>query len=248
MTEKSDRFNLATDVQNLFIDYATGTSVEEDVYQNSRTKLLEEGSISHLIPDLVKNHRNIKHFWSFIKPKFSTYEERRGYIYAEFKPLLDFLEYGTAVPSELSIDSILKKFDSESIQNVWQKALERKLTDPEGAITLSRTLLESVCKHILDELEVDYNDKNIDLPALYKKTATELNLSTSQHTEPIFKQILGGCSGVVNGLGNLRNKLGDAHGKGKNAIKPAPRHAELSVNLAGSMALFLVQTFQSKSE
>lgn len=91
-------------------------------------------------------------------------------------------------------------------------------------------------------------EKNIDLAALYKKTATELNLSTSQHTEPVFKQILGGCSGVVNGLGNLRNKLGDAHGKGKNAVKPAPRHAELSVNLAGSMALFLVQTFQSKSE
>ena len=79
-----------------------------------------------------------------------------------------------------------------------------------GRLLYQEPYWKSVCKHILDELKVDYNDKNIDLPALYKKTATELNLSTSQHTEPIFKQILGGCSGVVNGLGNLRNKLGDA--------------------------------------
>ncbi len=29
--------------------------------------------------------------------------------------------------------------------------MERRATDPEGAITAARTLLETVCKHILDE-------------------------------------------------------------------------------------------------
>ncbi len=248
MKDRLDSFNIATNVQNLLIDYATGTKVEDDEYQKMRARLIEDHSISHLIPDLVKNYRSLKHFWPFIKDQFSTYADRRNFIYDKFKPLLDYLENSNSVPSELSIDSILKKFDSQSIHSVWQRALERKSTDPEGAITLARTLLESVCKHILDDLKVDYNKKNIDLSALYKKTATELNLSTSQHTEEIFKQILGSCSGVINGLGDLRNKLGDAHGKGKNAVIPAPRHAELSVNLAGSMALFLVQTFQAKSD
>ncbi|WP_420196198.1 abortive infection family protein [Idiomarina xiamenensis] len=73
-------------------------------------------------------------------------------------------------------------------------------------------------------------------------TAKELNLSPDQHNEQIFKQILGGCSGIVNGLGTLRNKLGDAHGKGKLPVKPQARHAELAVNLAGSMTLFLIST------
>ena len=36
--------------------------------------------------------------------------------------------------------------------------------DPEGAITAARTLLETVCKHILDETEVDYSKD--DLPTL----------------------------------------------------------------------------------
>jgi len=126
-----------------------------------------------------------------------------------------------------------------------RETLERKTSDPEGAITISRTILESVCKHILDEVGIEYNSNNVDLPELYKKTAKTLNLSPSQHTEGIFKQILGGCSGIINGLGSLRNRLGDAHGKGKAQVKPAPRHAELAVNLSGAMALYLLKTFKA---
>jgi hypothetical protein len=66
----------------------------------------------------------------------------------------------------------------------------------------------------------------------------------SQHTEPIFKQILGGCTSVVEGLGALRNRLSDSHGKGLKRVKPDTRHAELAVNLAGSMATFLVETWE----
>jgi len=44
--------------------------------------------------------------------------------------------------------------------------LERRATDPEGAITAARTLLETVCKHILDEKGEPYED-GIPLPKLY---------------------------------------------------------------------------------
>jgi hypothetical protein len=40
--------------------------------------------------------------------------------------------------------------------------------------------------------------------------AKNLNLAPDQHTEEIFKQILGSVQSVVQGLGDLRNKLGDA--------------------------------------
>ena len=42
------------------------------------------------------------------------------------------------------------------------------------------------------------------------------------------------------------NRLGDAHGQGKRPVKPLPRHAELAVNMAGSMASFLLVTFEAK--
>jgi hypothetical protein len=64
----------------------------------------------------------------------------------------------------------------------------------------------------------------------------------------LFRQILGGCQTVVEGLGALRNRHSDAHGKGITATRPAARHAELAVNLAGTMATFLLQTWESRKE
>ncbi len=127
----------------------------------------------------------------------------------------------------------------------WRTALEMRESDPAGAITTARTLVEIVCKHILDEQKVSYSDTD-DLPTLYRLTAESLKLSPSQHTEKIFRQILGGCQSVVEGLGAIRNRLSDAHGTGASGVRPAPRHAELAVNLAGTMATFLLATWEAK--
>ncbi|MGE6473339.1 abortive infection family protein [Serratia proteamaculans] len=82
---------------------------------------------------------------------------------------------------------------------------------------------------------------------LYRQTAELLNLAPSQHTKKVFKQILGDCTSVVEGLEVLRNRLSDSHGTGKAGVKPAPRHAELAVNLAGSLVLHLLSTREAKS-
>src|SRR5690606_15539892 len=98
--------------------------------------------------------------------------------------------------------------DEQFISKTWRKALDRMKEDPEAAITSARSLIETVCKHILDEKEVEYDD-TVELPKLYKQTANSLNLSPDQHSEQLFKQILGGCQTVVEGIGGLRNKFGD---------------------------------------
>ena len=85
-----------------------------------------------------------------------------------------------------------------------------------------------------------------DLPSLYRKLSKALKLAPDDHSEQVFKQILGSCQSVVESLGALRNKLGDAHGGGPKKAKPAARHAELAVNLSGSMATFLVATWEAR--
>lgn len=237
-------------LQNLLITEATGGAGAGDNndYQVIRSELLDNPAIARLIPRFVKTNRNLEQFWQFIKCEYGTYQERRQYLWKEFNPLLEFLEKGQAHPAQQSISEVLHNFDADSIHYAWTKALDRKVRDPEGAITIARTILESVCKHILDEREIEYNSSSIELSELYKLTAKELNMAPEQHNEVVFKQILGGCSGVVNGLGTLRNKLGDAHGHGKRPIKPQARHAELAVNLAGAMSLFLVSTFAASKE
>ena len=146
----------------------------------------------------------------------------------------------------VNVVSRTAKIDGQFIAETWRKALERRHADPDGAITAARTLLETVCKHILDDAGVPYTDRD-DLPKLYGTAAKELNLAPSQHTEEVFRKILGGAHAVVDGLANLRNRLGDAHGQGKRPVEPAPRHAEFAVNTAGSLASFLLATFEHRT-
>ncbi len=225
-------------IQNLLIAHATGSGENSSEYETLRYYLLKEIDIKNLLPKYVITCINLQQFWQFIKYEYRTYMERRDFIWNSFQPLLEKLKLDNSVPSDKLVTSVLEKLDSNYIHETWNKALERRKVDPQGAITLSRTLLESTCKHILDQLDIDYGNSP-DMNQLYRLIAKELSLSPSQHTEQIVKQILGGCSSIVEGLGSLRNKVGDAHGQGKVNFKPSPRHAELAVNLAGTMAVFL---------
>ncbi len=146
--------------------------------------------------------------------------------------------------AEEQISAMLDKLDSEHVRKAWDKALSRKSSDPEGAITAARAMLESACKYILDEEKIEYADDG-DLPRLYHLTADLLRLAPNQHIERSVRLVLGNCQAVVNGLAAIRNTLGDAHGKSNSDIQAAAPYAELAVNLAGAVVTFIVSVWQS---
>jgi hypothetical protein len=246
----NDAYERGLLLQNLLIDHATGGAggaSQEPDYTSLRRYFLEDTTTKMLLPQFVRTSRDLSSFWGWIKYAAPTYAERRVIIREAFSSLLDSLEGRSRTPLDAATSHLLGVFDTEGVQAVWEKALGRRESDPEGAITAARTLLESVCKHILDHAEVPYGQKD-DLPKLYSEASKALNIAPSQHTEEVFKQVLGGCASVVQGLGTLRNRISDSHGQGKRPIRPAPRHAQLAVNLAGTMATFLVETWMSRSE
>lgn len=148
-------------------------------------------------------------------------------------------------PADERISAALAAFDPTQVHARWTAAMERRGSEPAGAITLARTLLEDVCKWILDQAQETWQEAD-DLPVLYRKLAKVLKLAPDDHTEQVFKQILGSCQSVVESLGALRNKLSDAHSPGPKRARPQGRHAELAVNLAGAMATFLVATWEAR--
>jgi hypothetical protein len=243
-TTESD-FKKAEYLQRLLINMSTNDGpADNDHYVELRKYFLKDSKTKELLPKYVVENRDLQQFWQFIKHKLPTYAERRKLIWNDFNELLNQLENQEEIPLIDSIEENFRIFNSEHVLNHWEKALKRKENDPEGAITISKTLIESVLKHMLDERGISYGS-NASLHEIYKLVANDLKLSPEQHEISIFKQILGGCSSIVNGLGNLRNIHGDAHGKGKVPhYRPSTRHAELAVNLAGSMALFLIQSYQ----
>lgn len=239
-------FKKVEELQDMLVNFSTGGGFGESDYESLRQDLLSNPLTKYLIPDFVKKNRNLSQFWSFIKHKFDHYQERREFLWGAFSPLLEKLEFLKTNPISDSVDGTLKTFDIENVSSTWSKITRRREEDPEGAITAARTMLEDVCKYVLEELKVEH-PAVMDLPDLYKLVAKNLSLAPEQHTEKIFKQILGGAQSVVQGLAAMRNKLGDAHGKGRGGPKPQPRHAELAINMAGTLSVFLLETLNTKT-
>lgn len=193
--------------------------------------------------------------FDFLNHLWSTYPDSLGEVLL-FEPVHDWFKtnhpeqlerYNPLSPGEASSNEILESFGEELVLHLWNKALTRRAVEPDGAITAARSLLESTCKHILERSGIK-SDSVHDLGKLYRMTSDRLRLSPTQHDEEVFKQILSGCANAVIGLGSMRNRLSDAHGQGPKACRPARRHAELAVNLAGALAAFLIQTFQARLE
>ena len=235
-------------LQDLLISRATGDrSASAEEYRKARAFFVQDGTLRAQVPEWLLNHRTIEHFWYFIKKKFGTYDERRIFIRDELVPLLDHLEFSPEAPHADRVGEAMSSISPDYVRPIWAKALNRIPEDPDGAITSARELMEAVLKHLADDLDVGYGE-NPDLHDLYKSVAKELDLTPEQHEETLFKQILGSCSGVVSGIGRIRNAFGDAHGKGSTSYRPSGRHERLAVNMAGPMCLFLIETAEARAE
>jgi Abortive infection C-terminus len=242
----TDPLERASMLENLLVARATGDmSASTHDYEELRRDFIADPETKNLLPPFVRTCRTLDVFWPFIKEKAGTYADRRRIIGEAFTPLVDHLEGRNRAPGDAVVSDALQSFDADGVHAVWSKALSRRTSDPEGAITVARTLLETVCKRILDEIPLTYSDKE-DLPKLYSMAAKALNLAPDQHTEEPIKAILGGAMTLVNGIGTLRNRLSDSHGRGGKPVKPSPRHASLAVNTAGAIATFLVETYLEK--
>lgn len=244
----TDKLERAMALRDGLVAHCANGGIHEKVYRVLRREFMNDPATSKLLPRFVRTNQDTGALWSFFKGYSPHWEPRRQMVRDEFVPLIDFLETGGA-PADAVVSDVLTKFDAEGIADAWNKALNRRETDPAGAITAARMLLESVCKHLLED---DHGNPsygpNDDLPKLYRMASERLNLAPSQHAEDAFKRILGSAASIVEGLGTLRNKVGDAHGTGRKPVKVKPRHAALAVNMAGSMALFLIETATSKGE
>lgn len=67
----------------------------------------------------------------------------------EIEKVRDWL--GDALPPPTFAPKVVEPLNWGYVNRTWSKAQERITSDPSGAITSARSLLESVCKHILEE-------------------------------------------------------------------------------------------------
>ncbi len=213
---------------------------DQDRYATLRRELLEDSRLFTLLPAFLKQDTTLLEVRRRSQ-QMGGWAPRRAFVADTFQPALDYLQQPAMTPAEEVVNSALATVDSGHIRLAWQKAIDRRRHDPDGAITIARTLVEAVCKYVLGP---GAYENDWDLAKLYKEAARRLRLDADRHADESLKQMLRGCGTAVDGLAAVRNKLGDAHGKGEGDPIPARLHAELAVNLAGTMAMFLIAVWE----
>ena len=132
------------------------------------------------------------------------------------------------------------------------RRMQRALVDedPADAILAARELLESVC-HVVIEAHGETPPKNPSLGELYAQAADLLGLRADaiqgdSAASKAAKQVLQGLMSIALGMGELRTRVGRGHGRSQQS--PArQRHAELATNAAGTLALFILDTWDDRA-
>lgn len=159
---------------------------------------------------------------------------------------------GTGATPALSFaHEVATRVDAEHISQQITRMEGAVETDPELAIGTAKEFVESICRTILDDWQIDHNKKD-DVPALVKKTTKALRLTpddvadTAKAAQTI-KRMLNNLGTIVQGSAELRNAYGTGHGKSKKQSQQlTPRHARLAVGAAATLAVFLWETHEAR--
>jgi len=158
-----------------------------------------------------------------------------------------FVDPNSPIPTTHRDVRKLRDIDFDYIKEQINKCDEKiNVGDYDGAITNARSLVESICKYILDEKRIEYSEKE-KLPSLYKKVSSALNMDPSEYEEKPFKEALSGCISIITGISNIRNILSDAHGRSpKSKYKTSERHSVLAVSMSKAISDYLYSSFKDK--
>ena len=150
-----------------------------------------------------------------------------------------------------SLDELKQKaraLDASHLAEQIRRMKDSVETDPSLAIGTAKELIETCCKTILAEREVDISGTP-DIPALTKTTLRELNLvpegiPDSARGAKVIKRLLSNLSTVGHGLAELRGLYGTGHGKHGSTSGLTSRHAKLAVGAASTLTVFLFETHE----
>lgn len=196
--------------------------------------------------------RNENGYWREIKASIGCLLEKDGFEFCEKDSISGCPVYGIRritfldlnMPHDVGLRKIEGAIGSEHIKNEVKKALEFASSDSMLAIGLAKEIVETTCKYILKELNVDYSNK--DFPALSKLTREKLGIERNEKNDKIpgVAKIMSGLSNIIDGMAELRNKYGSGHGKDPSFKQLPIRYGMLAVSASSSYVEFLLESFE----
>ena len=182
---------------------------------------------------------------------YSRYNEKFAKIYERCRVIIDILKSKNHVIMQTAAD-LKNKFSSEYLRNQIDLMVSMQTSNPTNAIGLSKELIESCCKTVLEELEIGWN-KNDDISQLTNKTLEALsllpkNIQGKDTGAEAIKAVLGNLRAIPSKLAELRNVYGSGHGKSASFKGLEERHAKLAVGSSITFVDFIWSTYEKQKE
>ena len=152
-----------------------------------------------------------------------------------------------------AIEFVKETFVSADANYVLQQITRMETAideDPALAIGTAKELVETCCKTILAEREIEIAGSP-DLPQLVKQTTKTLALTPEDIPQKAkaaktIRRLLSNLATITQGIAELRNHYGTGHGAVATRKGLQPRHAKLAVGAASTLAIFLLETHQTR--
>ena len=151
----------------------------------------------------------------------------------------------------LHVADKVQAFNQVCVHRELERLLANVDSDPDDVLTSAKCLIESACRAIVADCGQQTTSTTPDFGQLTRQTFGQLRLLPDQVSNKskgfeVVKRILQNIGSLLQGLAELRNLYGDAHGKSPGSKGLEPRHARLAAGLAGSLATFLLETHEQR--
>lgn len=175
--------------------------------------------------------------------RFNEQLESRGILWVDDR----YVESGHSAVRSVKVKM---KVDLSLVYQEVKRARDNADRDPSDAITAAEGIFVSTCKHILEEREVEYS-KNVSAQELLNLVLADMsllpdNISDKAKGAEHVRKILRSMMPVVQGISELRNLYGDAHGKAPGFKGLEGRHARFLICAAEGVASFLLETHSAR--
>lgn len=235
--------NFSTNDFDVFTLESVGIALCE-TYKQSKGKSSEaaEDDIIKLLKDLLEYYE--AHYEYEIEN-----DDDYSKAYKRCKDIMERLLYNKSPLTPVAVN-LKEKFSSEYLSAQIDLMLKMQSENPTEAIGKAKELVESCCKTILDENEIEW-DKNWDVGQLTGETIKLLKLMPKDipDTAPAANEmeaILGNLRAIATNLAALRNPYGSGHGKSAIYEGLEERHAKLDVGSSIILVSFLWDTHERR--
>lgn len=124
----------------------------------------------------------------------------------------------------------INQINSEYVKSLPERIkIDLENNDFDSVINKSRTLIEEVLCHIIEQKGETPNDSG-NIEKLQAQCRKLLNMTNNPNLDQRVKQLLSGLSSIISAISSLRNIGSDAHGVGSKRINIGEREAILVSN------------------